>query len=99
MSTQSERVVSDVKVLISDTEDLLKATASQAGEKVAEIRTRAQNAANNLKPQLVKIETAVVDKAKATCTATDAYIHENPWMAIGVLAGVGLVIGLLIGRR
>ena len=99
MSTQSERVVSDVKVLISDTEELLKATASQAGEKVAEIRTRAQNAANNLKPQLVKMEAAVVDKAKATATVTDAYVRENPWTAIGVAAGIGLVIGLLIGRR
>ena len=99
MNIQSERLVTDVKVLVKDTEELVRATASEAGEKIVDIRNRAQEAVNNLKPQLVKMETAVVDKAKATCTATDAYIHDNPWTAIGVAAGVGLVIGLLVGRR
>ena len=99
MSTQSERVVSDVKVLINDTEELVKVTTSQAGEKVAEIRTRAQNAVNDLKPKLATLETEIVNKAKMAATATDTYIHQNPWTAIGVSAGIGLVIGLLIGRR
>ncbi len=99
MSVQTERLVTDVKVLVNDTEELVKATAAQAGEKIVEIRGRAQQAVNNLKPQLIKIETAAVEKAKATATATDAYIHDHPWTAIGVSAGVGLVIGLLIGRR
>jgi len=99
MSTQSQKLVSDVKLLVTDTEDLVKATASHAGDKIADIRSRAQDAINNLKPQLVKLETVVVEKAKSTATATDAYIHENPWTAIGVSAGIGLVIGLLIGRR
>ena len=99
MSAQSEKLVSDVKLLVAYTEDLVKATASQAGEKIADIRSRAQDAVNNLKPQLVKLEHTVVEKAKSTATATDAYIHENPWTAIGVSAGIGLVIGLLIGRR
>ena len=99
MSTQSERVVSDVKVLINDTEELVKVTTSQAGEKVAEIRTRAQAAVNNLKPKLAALETEIIDKAKTAATATDTYIHENPWTAIGVAAGIGLLIGLLSGRR
>lgn len=99
MSTQSERVVSDVKVLINDTEELVKVTSSQAGEKVAEIRTRAQAAVDSLKPKLAALETEIVDKAKSAATATDTYIHDNPWTAIGVAAGIGLAIGLLIGRR
>lgn len=99
MSVQSERLVADVKLLVNDTEELVKATATQAGEKIVDIRNRAQTAVNNLKPQLVKLEATVAEKAKATATATDAYVHSNPWTAIGVSAGVGLVIGLLIGRR
>jgi ElaB/YqjD/DUF883 family membrane-anchored ribosome-binding protein len=99
MSAQSERLVADVKVLVNDTEELVKATAAQAGEKIVDIRNRAQNAVDNLKPQLERVETAIIGKAKATATATDAYIHDNPWTAIGLSAGIGLVIGLLIGRR
>jgi len=37
--------------------------------------------------------------AKAATKATDAYVHENPWRAMGFAASVGIVIGLLIGRR
>lgn len=99
MNAQGERLLTDVKVLVKDTEELVKATAAQAGEKIVDLRNRAQEAVTNLKPQLAHLESTVISKAKTTATATDAYIHENPWTAIGVSAGIGLVIGLLIGRR
>ena len=99
MSVQTEKLVTDVRVLVNDTEKLVKAAASQAGEKVADMCKRAQEVVNNLQPQLAKLEKAVVEKAKNTATATNAYVHEKPWTAIGVSAGIGLVVGLLIGRR
>ena len=42
---------------------------------------------------------SLVEKGKVAAKVTDEYVHENPWKAIGVSAGIGLVIGLLIGRR
>jgi ElaB/YqjD/DUF883 family membrane-anchored ribosome-binding protein len=75
------------------------ATASQAGEKIVDLRSRTQQAVANLKPQLARLETVVTERAKSTVTEADVYIHENPWTAIGISAGIGLVIGLLIGRR
>ena len=99
MSTQSEKLVADVKVLVNDAEELVKATASQTGEKIVELRDRVKTAMSDLKPQLVKVQTAVVDRAKSTATSTDNYVHENPWYAIGIATGVGLIIGLLISRN
>jgi ElaB/YqjD/DUF883 family membrane-anchored ribosome-binding protein len=99
MSAQSEKLVSDVKTLVSDSEELVKATLSQAGDRIVDIRSRTHEAVNKLKPQLVKLETAIADKTKTTITATDAYVRENPWTAIGMSAGIGLIIGLLFGRR
>lgn len=99
MNAQGERLLTDVKVLVKDTEELVKATAAQAGEKMTDVRNRAQEAIANLKPQLANLESTVITKAKTTATATDAYIRENPWTAVGISAGIGLVIGLLIGRR
>lgn len=99
MSEQGKKLVDDVRVLIDDTEALVMATASQAGEKIVDIRSRTQQAVANLKPQLARFETVVTERAKSTVTEADAYIHENPWTAIGIAAGLGLVIGLLIGRR
>lgn len=99
MSAQSDKLLSDMKILLSDTEELIKATAAQTGDKVTDIRSRVQQAMNDLKPQLVRLETSVMEKSKAAAAVTDHYIHENPWLAVGVSAGLGVVIGLLIGRR
>jgi len=38
-------------------------------------------------------------KTKAATKATDVYVHENPWRSVGMAASIGVVVGLLIGRR
>ncbi|HCI13500.1 MAG TPA: DUF883 domain-containing protein, partial [Gallionellaceae bacterium] len=37
-------------------------------------------------------------RTKEAAKVTDEYVHENPWKAVGIAAGVGLVIGMLISR-
>ncbi|MDD4881735.1 MAG: DUF883 family protein [Gallionellaceae bacterium] len=95
----SEQLVADFKVVVADAEALLKATAGQGGEKLAEVRAKAEESLRVAKARLADAQEALIIKTRAAAKATDAYVHENPWRAIGVAAGVGLVIGLLIGRR
>jgi ElaB/YqjD/DUF883 family membrane-anchored ribosome-binding protein len=94
-----DKLVSDVRVLVSDTEELLRATASQTGEKIAEARVRMQQAVSNLKPDIARAEAAIRRNAAWAASNADAYARENPWTVAGISAGLGLVIGLLIGRR
>ena len=95
----SEQLVADFKVVVADAEALLKATAGQGGEKLAEVRAKAEESLKVAKARMAEAQEALIINTKAAAKATDAYVHENPWRAIGVAAGVGLVIGLLIGRR
>jgi ElaB/YqjD/DUF883 family membrane-anchored ribosome-binding protein len=100
LSTASkEKLVQDFKVVISDAEELLKATASAAGEKVSAARERVQDSLHQAKIKLAEAEDILVQKSKAAARMTDEYVHEHPWRSVGVAAGVGLIIGLLIGRR
>ncbi|MEI8162357.1 MAG: DUF883 family protein [Betaproteobacteria bacterium] len=94
-----EKLIADVKLVIADTEELLRATAGQAGEKVADIRARTQDRLAAAKIKLADAEAAVVDKAKQVGRAADDYVHDNPWRSVGVAAGFGFIVGLLIGRR
>jgi ElaB/YqjD/DUF883 family membrane-anchored ribosome-binding protein len=94
-----EQLIDDFKVVVADAEALLKATASQGGEKVAEIRAKAEESLRIAKVKMAEAQAALLIKTKEAARATDVYVHENPWRAIGVAAGVGMVIGLLIGRR
>jgi ElaB/YqjD/DUF883 family membrane-anchored ribosome-binding protein len=40
-----------------------------------------------------------MDQARDAARATDDYVHDNPWQAIGVAAAVGFLVGLVISRR
>jgi ElaB/YqjD/DUF883 family membrane-anchored ribosome-binding protein len=94
-----EKLVSDIKAVISDAEEVLSATADQAGDKVATLRARVQARLHDAKVRLGEAEAVLVAKTKAAARATDAYVHESPWTSIGVAAGVGLLLGLVISRR
>ncbi|MDZ4201546.1 MAG: DUF883 family protein [Gallionella sp.] len=93
-----EKLMQDLRVVVSDAEELLRATAGQAGDKVAVVRERIQENLAVAKDRLVAAEQAAVAKAKQAAKATDEYVHENPWRAVGIAAGVGLVVGMLISR-
>lgn len=92
MNAPVERVVGDVKILAADIEELVKATATQSGEKIAEARARVQQA-------LAIAKDTVVVRGSEAARATDRYVHENAWKAVGISAGIAFLVGLLIGRR
>lgn len=94
-----DKLMDDLHQGIADAEELLKLTADQAGESAVQLRERVRDRMSKAKVELLHLQQATVEKAKAAGHATDVYVHENPWRAIGAAAGVGLVIGLLIGRR
>ena len=95
----TQKLIADYKVLVTDAEELIKATAGQSTETVAEARIRMQHALLEFKPRLANTEAVLRDKARVAVSAADEYVHHNPWTALGIAAGFGVVIGLLIGRR
>lgn len=94
-----EKLVADMKAVIADAEDMLHATADQAGEKVAGLRARIQERLQATRVRLADAEAVLVAKTRAAARATDAYVHENPWKAVGIGAGVGFLVGFILGRR
>jgi ElaB/YqjD/DUF883 family membrane-anchored ribosome-binding protein len=94
-----EQLIADFNVVVADAEALLKATANQGGEKLAEVRARAEESLKVAKARLLEAQDALIAKTREAARATDEYVHEKPWHAVGVAAGIGLLIGFLLGRR
>lgn len=94
-----DKLWKDMQTVVEDAESLLKATANQAGDKIQEVRVKAQESLNTARERLRTMEQDAVRKARALASEGDAYVHENPWMSIGIAAGAGLLIGLLLSRR
>lgn len=96
---QREQLVTDLKAVITDAEELLSLTADQAGEGAVKLRAKVQARLASARQRLVEVQGRAVERAKAAGQAADHYVHEKPWHAIGAAAAVGMVIGLLVGRR
>jgi ElaB/YqjD/DUF883 family membrane-anchored ribosome-binding protein len=94
-----DRLMSDIKAVVADAEELLKATASQTGEHITKARAKAEESLSKAKVRLADAQAATAEHARAAARATDDYVHENPWRAVGVAAVAGLLLGALISRR
>jgi ElaB/YqjD/DUF883 family membrane-anchored ribosome-binding protein len=94
-----EKLMSDIKTVLSDAEDLLKQAASTTGERATELREKALARLKQAKEKAADVQVVVVEKGKKAARATDDYVHDHPWTSIGVAAGVGVLIGLLINRK
>jgi ElaB/YqjD/DUF883 family membrane-anchored ribosome-binding protein len=94
-----DKLIQDFKAVIADTEALLKATAGVTGEHIAATRAKLEHRLADTRKRLAALEEGVVEQAKAAYDATDAFVREHPWPAVGVAAAVGFLIGILRSRR
>jgi ElaB/YqjD/DUF883 family membrane-anchored ribosome-binding protein len=94
-----ERLVDDFKLVIADAEELLRATANQAGERVTAARERIEDRLHSAKIKVAEAEEALRLRTREAARVTDEFVHDKPWYAVGIAAGLGLVVGLLISRR
>jgi len=98
-TTGADQLIGEFKALMADAEALIQATEGHADGAISSIRSKAQETIAGAKESLSNIEGQLSDKAKAVATSTDDFVHRNPWEAVGVAAGLGLLIGLFIRSR
>lgn len=95
----TEKLMKDLRMVMLDAEELLKATAGQAGEKVAQARARAEDSIRIAREALGDLGEEAMERSREAVKSADDYVHDNPWTAIGIAAGVGLVVGVLLARK
>jgi len=95
----TDKLMADLKTLAADMEQLLKATASQTGERVALVRAKAEASLQAAKIRVADLQQVAIAKTQVAGRATDAYVRANPWQALAIGAFAGLVFGLMLGGR
>jgi len=98
-ATQREKLMSDLRTVVADAEQLLKLTADEMGEGAAGLRERLQERLAQAKHRLWALQDAAADKARAVGYAADDYVHDHPWKSMAIGAGIGVIVGMLISRR
>jgi ElaB/YqjD/DUF883 family membrane-anchored ribosome-binding protein len=94
-----DQIIGDFANVLSEAEDMLKRAADETGDKARDLREQVESKLLHAKLRLQELEGQAVDQAKAAARATDNYVHDHPWQAIGVAAALGFVAGLLMNRR
>jgi len=100
-NTESSRakLVDDFAAVLAEAEEMLTRAAAETGDKALDLRSQVETKLLRAKLSLQELEGEAVDRAKAAARATDDYVHDNPWRAVGIAAAVGVVVGLLMNRR
>ena len=92
---ETQAISEDLNAITKDAKDLIDATAEVAGDKVANARKRLEAALERSKVAYGRVREKAIEGAKAT----DRVVHEHPYQAVGVAFGIGILVGLLVGRR
>lgn len=93
------KMVDDFKAIVNDADALLQATTQGASADFSTQRAQLAEKISKAKASLAGAEQALVEKAKQTAAATDTYVKDHPWTAVGIAATVGAVIGFFAARR
>ncbi len=94
-NASTEKLVSDLKTVARDTEDLLQAGASNVSEKGREVRARLASTLERARETCERLE----EKAVAGAKAADKVVRDHPYQTIGVAFGIGVLIGVLVTRK
>jgi ElaB/YqjD/DUF883 family membrane-anchored ribosome-binding protein len=89
----TDKVRADLRMLAADTEALLKATAGQTGQQIAQVRARAEESLQAARARATDLQDAALARARAAGRAADGYAHANPWRLMAACAVAGLLLG------
>jgi ElaB/YqjD/DUF883 family membrane-anchored ribosome-binding protein len=93
------KLARDLKAVITDSEDLLKAASAVSGEGFAAARVKFEEKLTSARACLAEASRSAAERTKETAAVVDGYVQESPWTAVGVAAVAGMLIGFLAARR
>ena len=94
-----QKLNSDFRNVVTDVEELLKATAGQTSTQLSGTRDRVAESMKQMRMELESAERAAVAKARLAAAEVNHYAHDHPWQAVGIAAGIGFLVGAVVARR
>jgi ElaB/YqjD/DUF883 family membrane-anchored ribosome-binding protein len=95
----AENLAADIRLVISEVEELLQATAGQQDKTLAAVRVKVLESLDSAKSELGLSDEEAAGRARTGACILCNYVRKHPLQALGITALAGIAIGLLIGRR
>ena len=94
-----DKLAADFQTVMEDIESLIGAEGQKAEGEVQALRARIRARLEQTRRSIGEFGHDGVARARSAARSTDHYVHDHPWQAIGAGAALGLLVGVLIGRR
>ena len=91
-------LIEEFHTLIADTERLLKHTQDTAGSQTEELRGKITANMSRAREMLKEQENTLRDQSEAAIQCTEEYVQTHPWQSIGIAAGDGFLLGMIMRR-
>jgi ElaB/YqjD/DUF883 family membrane-anchored ribosome-binding protein len=98
-NTARDHLATDMRAVVEDAEELLRATRDQVGEKASTARVHLEERLAQARDKIIELERTAAEKAKRAAKTTDQLVHDHPWQAIGIAASVAFLLGMLTRRH
>lgn len=95
----TETLKKDIQNLISDARVLFSDASEVGSQNAEELRRKGASMLHKAVDGLIALEQNALRAGRSVATETNQYVHEKPWVAVGVSAGIGVLVGLLISKR
>ncbi|MGH7065136.1 MAG: DUF883 family protein [Stellaceae bacterium] len=92
-------VVADFGDVLGQAETLLDRATAETGERATDLRSQVAAKLMSAKAMLEDLQDDALGRAKAAAGAADDRVRDNPWLAVGVAAAVGFLVGAFVSRR
>jgi len=89
----------DVKALVRDAQSMLTAAAALTGDKADELRARGMEMLDRALGKAGQYQGQALERGKELAHTADVYVRDNPWRTVAAAASLGLLIGMLLGRK
>lgn len=99
LTSNIKTVRNDMKTLMEDAQELFREAGTATGQKAEELRAKGMVLLESAMEKAHELQSVAMEKGKVAAKSTDEFVHQHPWQAVAVSAGVGLLVGMLIARK
>lgn len=99
LGSRHEETMAQLSRTVSQAEDLLRALGDESGEAIDAMRTRVSATLRDARTRLAGRAEQARNVANNTMTQADRFVHENPWRAVAIGAGLGVLVAMMMTSR
>lgn len=99
LARSKDELANEFRALIGEGERLVRSTTHLSAEALAQARESFRVKLSTAKERLGEMSTRAGEQGRQAAIATDEFVHVSPWTAVGVAAGVGFALAVVLSRR